>query len=516
MPAEGFNESCYPPRMHHRALFKRAAWLAALALAACSPAGTQSDPSNPSEAPATGSEPASVAVVVPSEPVSEEPALATVTMGQSDEPARVFGTASDDGSVLAVSSDDPTLGHRDALVTLVVFGDIQCPFTRKVFNTLDDLHDRYSARDLRIVWKHLPLPFHKQAAPAAEASVAVQMLGGSRAFYCFLGELFDKQRSLDDAVFRQAAQTCGVDPNAMEAQVRSGAPARKVEVDKKTADNSGARGTPASFVNGVSVSGAQPIDKFVDAIDEEKNRAGGALAGGVSPSELHAHRVQANLRNPTARPSATPQPAPADTTVYKVPLGQSPALGSANALVTLVMFGDFQCPFSRRSTATIEQLRTEFGNDLRVVFKHHPLPFHKEAMPASQLSMEARVQKGNQGFWGAFAALFAHNSIDDAALEQVGQQLGLNMHTVRSAISSNRHRAAIDADIQLARQLGATGTPTFFINGRKLVGSQPVDKFRALINEVLADAKALTRRGVPRSRVYSETIKNGSTGPNKP
>lgn len=502
--------------MHCRAIVKRVTWLAVLALAACGPAATQQGSSSPSGPLATGSEPASVAVVVPSEAEPEEPALATVETDDPGAPARAFGSTGDDGSVLAVSADDPALGRPDALVTLVVFGDIQCPFTSRLFDTLGDLRNRYGDGELRIVWKHLPLPFHKQAAPAAEASVAVHVLGGSRAFYCFLGELFDKQRSLDDAVYRQAAQTCGVNPAAMQAEIRSGAPARKVEADQKVASESGSRGTPNSFVNGVRVSGAQPLDKFADTIDAELKEARDAVAAGVSPARLHAQRVQENFSKPAPRPSAAARPALPDTTVYKVPVGQSPVLGSPNALVTLVMFQDFQCPFCRRSAATVEQLRNEFGNDLRVVFKHNPLPFHKEAMPAAQLSMEARVQKGNQGFWQAYDALFAESRIDDAVLDQVGQRLGLNMHAVRSAISSNRHHAAIDADVQLAKQLGATGTPTFFVNGRKLVGAQPVEKFRALINEVLPEAKALNRRGVPRSRVYAETIKNGTTAVNKP
>jgi protein-disulfide isomerase len=489
--------------------------LTSLLLAACAGTQPQSQPGSPS-APATGAEPAPVAVVVPSEPEAQEPALATVRVDEPADGAVMVGAGGADDSIFAISPNDPALGRPDALVTLVVFGDIQCPFTSRLFGTLENLRRQYGDGELRIVWKHLPLPFHKEAAPAAEASVAVHRLGGSRAFYCFLGELFDKQRSLDATVYQQAAQKCGVNPAAMEAEVRSGNPARKVAADQQIAQATGTRGTPNSFINGFQLSGAQPVDKFISALDAEKAEARKAIASGVSPLELHASRAKENFSKPAPRPARPSAAAMPNTTVYKVPVGQSPVLGSQYALVTIVMFQDFQCPFCRRSASTIAQLRTEFGNDLRVVFKHNPLPFHKEAMPAAQLAMEARAQKGNTGFWQAYDALFAETRIDDAILDQVARNLRLNAHAVRSAITSNRHQTAIDADVQLARQLGATGTPTFYINGRRLTGAQPIEKFRALINEVLPTAKALTQRGVPRARVYAETIKNGVTGPNKP
>lgn len=506
----------YAPAMQPRNVSSRSCAVAAtlLLLAACGP---QQPSQTPGSAPATGGQPATVAVVVPPEGQPQEPALATVRV--DDAPGVEPVNAGPDRSVFELSSEDPSMGRPDALVTLVVFGDLQCPFTQRAFDTLDALMKRYGDRDLRVVWKHMPLDFHKEAAPAAEASVAVHRLGGSPAFFCFVSEVFANQRSMGPSVYQAAAGKCGVSAAAMEAEVRAGYPARKVDADKRVAQAAGVRGTPHSFLNGLALSGAQPIDKFAEAVDAEREEARAALSSGVSPTGLHAHRVATNFSKPALRPSPPSTPPPAalpDTTVFQVPIGQSPVLGSANALVTIVMFQDFQCPFCKRSAATIEQLRKDYGNELRVVLKHNPLPFHPQAMSAAQLAMEARAQKGNAGFWQAYDALFAEARIDDAVLEQVAQNLRLNAHAVRTAMSSNRHQAAIDADMQLAKQLGANGTPTFFINGRKLTGAQPVESFRTLIDEVLATARGLTQRGIPRSRVYAETIKNGVAGPAAP
>ena len=154
--------------------------------------------------------------------------------------------------------------------------------------------------------------------------------------------------------------------------------------------------------------------------------------------------------------------------------------------------------------------------ELRVVLKHNPLPFHPQAMDAAKLTLEARAQQGEAGFWKAYDALFHEAAIQEDTIDQVAQALRLNAQAVRSALTGNRHQAAIDADMQLAKQLGALGTPTFFINGRKLVGSQPIDVFRTLIDEVSASARVLTTRGVPRARSSDGTVKNGGTQPTAP
>lgn len=481
-------------------------------LSACAPQTAPTSPATTETAP----EPVPVAVVVPNEAAEPEPALAVVRI---DDPSDIgSATGMPDTSVFSLSAGDPATGREDALVTLVVFGDLQCPFTQRLFATLQDLRQRYSDGDLRIVWKHLPLEFHQQAAPAAEAAAAVHQLGGARTFYCFLEDIFPNQRNLGTGVYQAAAQKCGVNPASMEAEVRAGNPTRKVEADKKLAQDTGSRGTPTSYINGIKLGGAQPIDKFIEVIDAEREEARRAVSSGVSPGNVHARRVAENFSKAAPLPTSAPKPVAVlpDTTIFHVPVGRSPTLGSPNALVTVVMFQDFQCPFCKRAAVTIDALRKEFGNDLRVVFKHNPLPFHKEAMPAAKLAMEARAQKGNAGFWQAHDALFAESRIDEAVLDQTAQSLRLNPHAARSAMTGNRHQAAIEADMDLAKQLGATGTPTFYINGRKLTGAQPIESFRGLVNEVMLAARALTQRGIPRSRVYAETIKNGSKGPNNP
>src|SRR5262249_34608197 len=155
-----------------------------------------------------------------------------------------------------------------------------------------------------------------------------------------------------------------------------------------------------------------------------------------------------------------------------------PVLGKATALVTIVEFADYQCPFSGRVQATLTQVLAHFGDKVRLVYKDNPLPFHPRAEPAAELAREARAQKGDAVFWKVHAALWADQQhLDDASLDALAVQAGINHVTAMRAVASHKYKALIDDDQDLADDAQAQGTPHFFINGRRLVGAQPFDKF---------------------------------------
>jgi protein-disulfide isomerase len=195
-----------------------------------------------------------------------------------------------------------------------------------------------------------------------------------------------------------------------------------------------------------------------------------------------------------------------DRTVYRVPVGNSPVRGKATALVTIVEFADYQCPFCTRAEETLRDLRAHYGDQIRVVWKNQPLPFHKRAEPAAELSLEARAQKGDTGFWAVHDALLGQRGhFEDDDLTEVAKDAGLDAGRALRNVGQRKYAASIDEDMDLADDIGAQGTPTFFINGRKLVGAQPFDRFVTIIDQEIESAKALVAGGVPAAKVY-ETI----------
>jgi protein-disulfide isomerase len=418
-----------------------------------------------------------------------------------------------------VSARDPQWGNANAPVTIVAVSDFQCPFCSRVEPTLKQVRDKYGPTKVRMVWKNNPLPFHPNARPAAEAAMAVFGLKGSDAFWKFHDTAFANQQSLSPENYEKWATEAGVDKAKFKEALDSKKFSSKIDEDMALATKIQANGTPAFRINGVTVSGAQPLDKFTEVIDAQLAEAQKLVASGTKASDVY---VTLTNKNQTAAPAAAPadtakkpDPEEEDKSVWKVQvLDDDPVRGPKDALVTMVIFSDFQCPFCKRVEETLKTVVETYGNDLRVVWKDNPLPFHPRAKPSATLARLAYKQKGDKGFWDAHDQLFASNpKLEDEDLKGIAEKVGVSWDDVKKDIDNNKFGDKFDASIDLASDLQARGTPHFFINGVRLSGAQPLENFKKSIDEQLAKAKALVAKGTPRAKVYDELMKEGKEPP---
>jgi protein-disulfide isomerase len=454
-------------------------------------------------------------------PVGSQTPLDTTTAGTGAARAPV-GTSPSNASArpeqalaqVPVTAADPQWGSVDAPVTIVELSDFQCPFCSRVQPTLEALKQKYGPTQLRLVFKHNPLPFHDDARPAAEAAAAVFMLAGSEAFYEFHHEAFRNQQALTKENLIGWAGKAGVQAPALQAWLDSGRAGQKVDEDMKLAQELGATGTPAFRINGVTLSGAQPLESFVKVVDEQLAAARQLTQAGTPPRLVYVTLTDKNVIKPTAAKAAEPD-AEADRKVWNVPVfADDPQRGANDALVTVIVFSDYQCPFCKRVEPTLDELRKLYGKDLRMVWKDNPLPFHPRAKPTAKLARVVFQTKGNDAFWKMHDALFANNpALEDSDLEKLATKQGLVWKALQPQLAARKLDDRIDDSSQLASDFQAHGTPHFFINGRRLSGAQPIDAFRKVIDEELAKARALVETGTPRAKVYAELLKNGELPP---
>jgi len=421
-----------------------------------------------------------------------------------------------------VSDAMPQEGPADALVTIQIFSDFQCPFCSRVNPTLDRIREHYGD-DVRVVWRDTPLPFHTNATPAAELAREALAQRGNEGFWRAHELLFENQGALERANLDSYAERLGLDMGRYRTAMDSHTHVAAIEADTAAGRRVGVTGTPALFINGRSLVGAQPYEQFTPIIDDEIRRANEAInAGRATRANYHAALMRGAPETPPAAAGAGADAAakaparrtPDPNAVYNVPLGDAPTLGPADALVTIVIVSEFQCPFCNRVRPTLDRIRETYGNDVRFAFRHNPLPFHSNAMPAAEAASEALAQRGADGFWRMHDLLFENQAtLDREHLEQFAGEVGLDMARFRRALDEHTHQAAIEADQTLARNLGASGTPSFFINGRNLRGAQPFEAFQTVIDAALAAARERVAAGTPRARVYEATIEGGATAP---
>ena len=193
---------------------------------------------------------------------------------------------------LPVEADDGAWGSPIAPVTLVEFQDLECPFCARSQATLAALQAKYGPEKLRIVFKHHPLPFHEQARVAHIYAQALLLATDHDTFMKFVSLVYDKREDLSLARLQDLTVQLGADPEALTPHFALAE--AKVEQGIAKAKELGAAGTPAFFINGVRIVGAQPEEKFVGAIDAELAAADELLASGSRSIDVYPLRLAAN------------------------------------------------------------------------------------------------------------------------------------------------------------------------------------------------------------------------------
>ncbi len=163
---------------------------------------------------------------------------------------------------------------------------------------------------------------------------------------------------------------------------------------------------------------------------------------------------------------------------------QDHSQGSANAPVTLVQYGDYQCPYTRQSTSGVRAIQQQLGTQLRFVFRNFPLT---EIHPHALHSAEAAEAANAQGkFWEMHDYIFHHqHTLEDADLRRFAEAISLDTTQYEQDMTQHRHLKRIEADMEGGERSGVQGTPTFYINGVLHNASWEQDALLAAIERAL-------------------------------
>ena len=184
-----------------------------------------------------------------------------------------------------------------------------------------------------------------------------------------------------------------------------------------------------------------------------------------------------------AAPAAAQRPQVDVNKVYTLNTVDSPSKGPADAKVTIVEFSDYQCPFCSQAEPLMDQVMAAYPKDVKRVYKQFPLTsIHPNAMPASK----AAVAAGKQGkFWEMHAKLFGNQrELSPENYKKWAEELKLDVAKFEKDMASPEVQAMIDKDMQDAKAADVTGTPTIFVNGKRLQ-QRSMDGFKAAIDPSL-------------------------------
>ena len=368
-------------------------------------------------------------------------------------------------------------GDSSAAVTIVEYTDYQCPFCRRHFlETMPRMAEMIESGRVRYVIKDFPLDnIHPEARAAA---VAARCAGEQDAYWPMHDVLFSRQDEWAGLgqgakeVFKSLAGELSLNGTEFAECLASGRHDAVVQANQDEGVVLGVTGTPAFFINGFPISGAQPFELFEYAVGLAEE---GTLADAYTAPE--------------------PQAEPAPSGPVEVNTDGDFSIGDADAAVVVVEFTDYQCPFcSRHFRETFPLIKAEYVDTgkVRYVFKEFPL---SSIHPQAQLASETALCAGDQGAYLAmhdilFGRQDEWNGREDAADLFTGyaEELGLDLNAFSECLNSGSHAATVAADLEQGSRLGVDGTPAFFLNGNFISGAQPYEVFQQAIEQLLASA----------------------------
>ena len=222
------------------------------------------------------------------------------------------------------------------------------------------------------------------------------------------------------------------------------------------------------------------------------------------------------------KPKAEEEQADPSQYVFPVEAGTSVSVGPKSAKVTMITFLDYQCPFCARLADSQKQLRKDYDDKLRIVIKQFPLPFHQGA----DLISEAALAAAEQGkFWPMHLKLLENyktlaisrrtkkedlpaelEKLKSTLVDYAGE-MGMDKDKFKTALDSKSVKDQIEADQNDAKAVKIMATPSTFINGRLLMGAQPVEKFKEIIDEELGWAAKGKRPALKTAKLVSDVVK---------
>lgn len=362
----------------------------------------------------------------------------------------------------------PFRGEPDAPVVMEEYSDYQCPFCgRFVDETLPSVEENQIANgEVVLVFYDFPLTsIHPQAMTAHQAAYCAGEAGAAAywemhdTLFANINEWSGSSTALEN--FVDYAVAMGFDDGEFTECVTSNKYEARVQNGLDLGRSRGVNSTPSFFLNNQSLTGAQPLEVFNDAIVAVRE---GRTIASSAPADPQA-------------PAAIPTPASFSDE-------HAAAMGNPDAPVTIVEFTDYQCPFcARHVETTLPQLIARYieAGEVYYIMKDFPIAsLHPNAHSAAEA---ARCAGEQDAYWEMHDALFVRQptwqGLENPRDEfiNIAGELDLDADEIGNCLDSGRHADAVDANLAEGSALGVTGTPSFFINGYPVRGAQPIDLF---------------------------------------
>ncbi|NJK89925.1 MAG: thioredoxin domain-containing protein [Myxococcales bacterium] len=393
-------------------------------------------------------------------------------------------------------ADSPVQGPADAILTVVVFGDYACPHTVASREKLDALVAKYPG-EIKVAFKFYPNAAKPNSYAAAELAAAAR---DDAAFWNFHDKLMALGAELTPQGIEEAAATSGINVRRAKARVEAGIAREIMYADTALAAKFGIGGTPTYVINGAKIWGNQPLEDFLEIVEERRAVAETMMAAGIAKTDVYASILRGAIEE-----YVPPHLQQRDDRRVSIRANDGrPTLGAAEPEIELIEFADLTCQFSQMERIIVNQLLESYGDRVSFTFRHAFDPKDEDAMMAAKALEAASLQGAH---WPALETLFVHREIiSKDIVDREMRRLGLDIERFWRDFDSDAVTTAVDRDLADSIKFGVTGTPTFYMNGKPIRGAFTRPKFERKIEEELELVRKLRESGTPREAIHAKLV----------
>jgi protein-disulfide isomerase len=346
-------------------------------------------------------------------------------------------------SVMSSTLDERTLGDDNARVTIEMFADFEDPYSAKWHaKTLPQIENVYiNQGKVKLVVKHYPLSLHSRAK---SASIAAECAAEQDEFYDYIDLLYLNQQDLQDNDLITYAEEVSIDVDQFTLCFESASSESEVKDDIEEGNDRSVTGTPAFFINGEYLVGAQPFDTFDSVVKE-------AFEDDYDDEPRDQQR--------------------------------EPVKGDSNAKIKIIGYMEFSDPFSQKAWVVINDLFDEFGDDIKFEFRNFPLSFQDPNNIAAQAGECVLDQSNEKAFFKFADMLMSRENNDETSLISQANSIGIN---IEDCLANKEFLPEVLEDIEEGEIDNVQGTPAFILNGELISGAQPYEVFEEKIKTHLA------------------------------
>ncbi len=368
-------------------------------------------------------------------------------------------------------------GPQDAPITIIEFSNFQSTLCAEALPFLKQIMEDYSG-EVRWVFKHYPVPPYNDASLAYEAALAA---GEQGKFWEMHDLIFSNQSRMKRSHLLEYAEQLKLNIEKFTASLDSGKYKSVESNDIEEGYKLGVQQIPTFIVNGAKLDDIRNFTAFkASFFDGEVSPVippPPPFDGEVAPSEqISPFPFDDGEVAPATIPPSFPDQ---EQRLPPEPITLSPVRGHTEAPITIIEFSDFQSPLCARVATIINNIIEKYRGKVKWVFKHYP----QDATTAHETAFAAGEQRK---FWEMHDIIFSkQGEIDELDHILYATQLGLDMDRFMNDLNSERHQARINQDKEQGESMGVSEAPTFFINGKKVVGELSSSTFEAIIKEEL-------------------------------